>query len=80
MSLPRLERIEAVFQALKEEGGKLTYAALRQLIVKTTQVSFQTAEKYIEEMAAVGRIKSVDIFWILVATSEKEAIRTKERS
>ena len=80
MSLRRLERIDAVVQALKEEGGKLTYAALRQLIVKTTQVSFATAEKYIEEMAAMGRIRSVDVFWILVTASEKEAIRTKERS
>jgi hypothetical protein len=80
LSLPRLERIDLVLQALKDEGGKLTYAALRQLIVKTTRVSFETAEKYIEEMAAMGSIKSVDVFWILVTKSEKEAIRTKERS
>lgn len=73
MSLARLERIEVVLQALNEEGGKLTYAALRQLIVKTTRVSFETAEKYIEEMAAMGRIKSVDVFWILVNESEKQA-------
>ena len=34
MSLPRLERIDAALQALKEEGGKLTYSALRQLLLK----------------------------------------------
>jgi hypothetical protein len=80
LSQQRLERIDAVLQALKEEGGKLTYAALRQLIVKTTRVSFETAEKYIEEMAAMGRIKPIDVFWTLVPTSEKEAMRTKENS
>ena len=80
MSVARLERIDVVLQALKEEGGKLTYAALRQLIVKKTQVSFDTAEKYIQEMAAMGRINSVDVFWILVTTLEKETIRTKETS
>jgi len=68
------------FASLKGRGWQVDLFSLKTAIVKTTRVSFETAENYIEEMAAMGRIKSVDVFWILVTNSEKEAMRTKDRS
>ena len=53
-------------------GGKATYESLKQAIVRTTHVSFVTAERYIEEMAAMDKIKSVGAFWVR-ATNQGEA-------
>ncbi len=69
MSEARLERIEQVLRALREIGGKATYETLKQVIVKTTRVSFVTAERYVKEMAAMGKIKPEGAFWVLVADS-----------
>ncbi len=65
MSKARLERIDQVLHVLDKMGGKASYAYLKDAIVRTTSVSFITAERYIDEMAAMGKIRSVGAFWVL---------------
>ena len=72
MSQGRLDRIDQVLRALTEMGGKATYESLKQAIVRTTHVSFVTAERYIDEMAAMDKIKPVGAFWVR-ATNQGEA-------
>ena len=65
MSGARLDRIENVLRALREIGGKATYETLKQVIVKTTRVSFVTAERYVAHLAITGKIKPEGAFWVI---------------
>ena len=69
MSKARLDRIDYVLKILEKIGGRATCQYLKDLIVRHTQVSFVTAERYIEEMKAMNKIKADGAFWVLAKDS-----------
>ena len=70
MSKARLDRIDRVLQALEEKGGRATYRSLVELAVKTTFVSFVTAERYVAQLAIMGKIKPEGAFWVITLNQE----------
>ena len=70
MSQGRLDRIDQVLRALTEMGGKATYESLKQAIVRTTHVSFVTAERYVAQLAIMGKIKPEGAFWVITLNQE----------
>jgi hypothetical protein len=71
MSQARLDRIDRVLKVLEERGGRATYRHLIEIIVKTVHVSLVTAERYVAEMATMGRIKAEGAFWVITLNQEE---------
>ena len=70
MSQARLDRIALALRAFNESGGRATYWHLKELIVRTAGISFVTADRYITEMAAMGKIKAEGAFWVITESGE----------